>query len=157
MVSKRQCRYEGEFQDGVPHGKGNMSWAEDDEYVTYNGQWQEGLPEGRGTMVYRHSCCLVVAFGIVANAAQCCPRRSGRVYDGQFTMGLRHGRGQIYLPVDSSAEEGEEAIIEPRVIELGAFRSDVKDGNIMMNPSRVVCRFGMSTGCLALPSPLSFS
>ena len=48
-------RYVGAWQNGVPHGRGNMTWADDDELITFGGQWRDGLPEGRGTMVYRLS------------------------------------------------------------------------------------------------------
>ena len=73
--------------------------------------------------------------------------RNKKVYDGEFVQGMRHGRGQVYLPVDfvddGSSQEGQ-ALIEPRVLELGAFRSDIQDYGLSMNPSRLECRFGTS-------------
>ena len=94
---------------------GNMSFIDDDEYVTYLGQWQSGLPEGRGTMVYR----------------------TGRVYDGEWRQGMRHGRGMVYVP-----EIDENGYRAPRAMVIAAFGADVRDDSLQVNPSRVTCRFG---------------
>ena len=55
VATAQRRRYVGAWQNGVPHGRGNMTWADDDELVTFGGEWRDGLPEGRGTMVYRYA------------------------------------------------------------------------------------------------------
>jgi hypothetical protein len=44
--------YEGQFDKGMPEGKGTYTWA-DGSY--YEGQWKEGVKEGKGKMVYKDS------------------------------------------------------------------------------------------------------
>jgi hypothetical protein len=45
-------KYYGQFNDGLPDGKGTYTWA-DGTY--YEGQWKNGLKEGKGKMVYKDS------------------------------------------------------------------------------------------------------
>lgn len=44
--------YEGQFREGIPHGKGTYTWSNGDYY---EGQWEKGKMEGRGKMVYKDS------------------------------------------------------------------------------------------------------
>jgi hypothetical protein len=48
-------KYNGQFNDGLPDGKGTYTWA-DGTY--YEGQWKNGLKEGKGKMVYKDSTVL---------------------------------------------------------------------------------------------------
>ena len=38
--------YVGSFQEGERHGDGKMAWAGQDK--EYNGQWNDGVPHGKG-------------------------------------------------------------------------------------------------------------
>lgn len=42
-------RYVGEFQSGVPHGRGAMAYANGDRY---EGSWQAGKRHGKGACSY---------------------------------------------------------------------------------------------------------
>ena len=42
-------RYEGQFSNGMPDGKGTYTWASG---ITYKGQFENGLMEGKGEMIY---------------------------------------------------------------------------------------------------------
>ncbi len=45
-------KYYGQFDKGLPEGKGTYTWA-DGSY--YEGQWKQGMREGKGKMVYKDS------------------------------------------------------------------------------------------------------
>jgi hypothetical protein len=45
-------RYEGQFNKGLPDGKGTYRW---ENGIYYEGQWKGGLREGKGKMVYPDS------------------------------------------------------------------------------------------------------
>jgi hypothetical protein len=51
-VAQGMDKYYGQFNDGLPDGKGTYTWA-DGTY--YEGQWKNGLKEGKGKMVYKDS------------------------------------------------------------------------------------------------------
>lgn len=65
--------YEGEWQDGLRHGFGRMTYAEDG--ATYEGGWEHGLESGRGTKRYL----------------------DGIEYVGEFERGMMHGRGRFTM------------------------------------------------------------
>jgi len=88
--------YEGEIQNGKPHGKGKIGWPDGENYIgdfangaqhgngkytwangnTYEGGYAENLPHGSGTLV----------------------EKNGRIYIGGFLNGLRHGKGKMATP-----------------------------------------------------------
>lgn len=39
------CQYNGEYQDGLPHGYGTFIWSNKE---TYKGEWSNGLKHGTG-------------------------------------------------------------------------------------------------------------
>jgi hypothetical protein len=45
-------RYEGQFDKGLPSGRGTYKWASG---IYYEGQWKNGMREGEGKMVYPDS------------------------------------------------------------------------------------------------------
>lgn len=51
-IAQGTDHYEGQFNKGLPEGRGVYTWA-DGSY--YEGQWREGLREGKGKMVYKDS------------------------------------------------------------------------------------------------------
>ncbi|KPI88891.1 hypothetical protein ABL78_2008 [Leptomonas seymouri] len=66
--------YEGEWRDGVPHGRGVMRWANGD---IYEGLFDCGQPHGSdNTFTFA----------------------DGRVYKGDFLHGLRDGKGRVTQP-----------------------------------------------------------
>jgi len=77
--------YEGEFKDGLPHGKGTMIYHVGfwENEIEYEGEWKNGLWEGHGTLTFA----------------------DGRVYVGEFRGSMRHGKGRMIYP-DGSVEEG---------------------------------------------------
>lgn len=61
--------YDGEFQQGLPHGTGTLYAAQSG--FTYSGGFVEGQPEGKGTMKFTN----------------------GDQYTGDFLDGYKHGKG----------------------------------------------------------------
>jgi hypothetical protein len=72
--------YEGEWRDGLPHGRGVMRWQNGD---VYDGEFDNGQPHGSGTAE------------AVANTFTFA---DGRVYTGEFVHGLREGKGKLTQP-----------------------------------------------------------
>jgi len=60
--------YEGEFLNGMCHGKGTYYWARGDKYI---GEWKNGFQDGTGVLVWQ----------------------GGNKYEGGWKNGLRHGSG----------------------------------------------------------------
>ena len=98
------ARYEGEFEDGKPYGRGVVIWADGDRYegefkdnkrcgrgtcisasgARYDGEWRDGKEHGRGT----ETCA------------------SGAHYKGEWQDGEPHGRG-TYLGASGTCYDGE--------------------------------------------------
>ena len=71
-------RYEGEIQNGKPHGNGKIFYNVDNENdrVSYEGAWENGLPSGEGTMIWKE----------------------GQKYIGGWLKDMKSGWGTVYLP-----------------------------------------------------------
>ena len=79
-------RYEGEFKDGSPNGRGVFYYLEDNQWKgdRYEGEWKDGKQHGKGA--YYHA--------------------SGDRYEGEWKDGKRHGKG-AYDYADGDRYEGE--------------------------------------------------
>lgn len=69
--------YDGEWEEGVPHGRGTMRWESGD---VYEGTFLHGQPHGGGGG---------------SEAANTFTFADGRVYTGEFENGLRDGKGKL--------------------------------------------------------------
>jgi hypothetical protein len=72
--------YQGEVQNGIPHGKGEKKWKNG---VIYKGQWAKGVGHGQGVLI-----------------------SGNKRYNGFFKEGQKHRAG-IYHFEDGSKYEGE--------------------------------------------------
>lgn len=63
--------YDGEFKDGIPHGKGIVYYS---KHNYYSGEFKDGIPHGKGgTMIMTKN----------------------KEYRGEFVNGLPHGIGEL--------------------------------------------------------------
>jgi hypothetical protein len=67
-------KYEGDIENGKPHGNG--TWTQSDG-ATYVGQWVNGLREGLGTFTWSEKS-----------------PQSGKSYEGEYKNNKRHGTGK---------------------------------------------------------------
>ena len=100
--------YAGEVSDGVPHGKGTMTYPEegpDNEFgwSTCEGEWKEGMQNGQGTLLYQDGTAS---------------------YVGQWKDGMHHGPGK--WTSDFNISEG--IFKADRLWEGNEYNSD--DGNL---------------------------
>jgi len=51
-IAQGTDHYEGQFDKGMPDGKGTYTWSDG---IYYEGQWRDGKREGEGIMVYSDS------------------------------------------------------------------------------------------------------
>ena len=80
-------KYEGEIENGKPHGDGTWTMSNG---ATYVGQWSNGRREGLGTFTWSK-------FGPA----------SGKSYEGQWKNNKRHGKGKmIHAPDPKTGFEG---------------------------------------------------
>ncbi|MFA5260449.1 MAG: hypothetical protein WC450_04400 [Candidatus Omnitrophota bacterium] len=87
--------YEGEFKDGLFHGKGKLTWRNGD---TLEGEFKNGLINGKGKHIYHNNSVYEGTFidglpdgqGIVE-----CPNCR---YTGQFKNGVYEGQGELEYP-----------------------------------------------------------
>jgi len=63
-VATGQDKYEGEFKNGLPFGKGKYTWANGD---VYEGNWREGKKEGDGKLTYKKNGVDSTKLGIWKN------------------------------------------------------------------------------------------
>lgn len=77
-------RYEGEIQNGKPHGIGKMYYNENNENlrVSYDGEWKNGIISGQGTMIWT----------------------SGDKYIGCWVNDRKSGKGTMYLATGNRIE-----------------------------------------------------
>jgi hypothetical protein len=68
-------KYEGDIENGKPHGNG--TWTQSDG-ATYVGQWVNGLREGLGTFTWSEKS-----------------PQSGKSYEGEYKNNKRHGKGKL--------------------------------------------------------------
>lgn len=92
--------YEGEFRNGLEHGKGRKVFSNGD---IYEGSFECGKRHGAGKL---HSANGIVDESIGgrecpsnggANEGGVQERRYGYMYEGEFREGLKHGRGKMVL------------------------------------------------------------
>uniref|UniRef100_A0A7S4D2P5 Protein kinase domain-containing protein n=1 Tax=Eutreptiella gymnastica TaxID=73025 RepID=A0A7S4D2P5_9EUGL len=111
-------QYEGETQDGIPHGKGRFTWPEGDSYYgdwvkntqqgygimtwangdVYEGEFENDLQQGQGKMTYHDG---KIWEGGWKEDEMCGKGKltypDGRVYEGEMLRNKRHGRGKETL------------------------------------------------------------
>ncbi len=49
LTEPNGIKYEGEWKEGIPHGKGTKTFPDGRKYV---GEWMDGRPNGQGTKTY---------------------------------------------------------------------------------------------------------
>lgn len=66
-------KYEGDFKDGIRHGRGIMTWKDG---AKYDGEWKDGMRHGKGIMTWK----------------------TGEKYEGEFKNDERTGYGTYTWP-----------------------------------------------------------
>jgi hypothetical protein len=75
--------YDGEWRNGMRHGRGKEVWADD---TTYEGEWSEDRKHGRGVSKYA-----VDGKASLPGHSLDYSWNAGDKYDGGFKASLRHG------------------------------------------------------------------
>jgi len=73
---KNGGKFEGEYKDGLPHGKGIFTFPDGTEFVKYVGEFRNNVVEGRGTMTFAN----------------------GAIYEGEWKGNTMHGKGICTTP-----------------------------------------------------------
>ncbi len=70
--------YIGEVKDGIPHGKGKVTWQSGS---FYKGEWKDGAFDGRGIFVLGFNTDPNIKVPFI------------EMYEGEYQGGMRHGKG----------------------------------------------------------------
>lgn len=137
-------RYDGQFRNGKPNGKGRFLYAEkpDNYFITkeYVGEVRNGMRHGRGGM-YLHGS-IPYYKGEFRNdkyhGQGYLILSSGGIYEGEFKNGERTGKGTLTLPsgtkctgefVDGEMEGEGVLIMSDGTTYKGEFAKGLMDGN----------------------------
>lgn len=98
--------YEGEFKDGLAHGKGKEIW---DNGTVYEGAYVNGLKEGKGIYTWssgntyngEYKNNLREGKGIFTW------KESGDKYEGEYLKGKRHGKGTYFWNSNGNSYTGD--------------------------------------------------
>eukprot|EP00435_Cladocopium_sp_Y103_P054131 s614_g17.t1 len=93
-------RYEGQWKDGLKHGKGRFIYPDGD---VYDGEWQDGKAHGHGTYTSKQSK-YVGDWQSDLKHGQAWDDTSK--YTGTYSHGQKHGKGRFEWP-DGSVYDGE--------------------------------------------------
>ena len=89
-------KYIGEALDGLPHGKGTMTYPDGQVYV---GEFKDGNCHGQGTMTHPNGCSYVGEFyenARTGHGTEIFP--DGSKYVGEFKDNMPHGKGTMTYP-----------------------------------------------------------
>ena len=89
--------YEGDWVDGLQHGKGKMIWPDGE---VYEGDWVDGREQGKGTHTWLNGGPIYEGDWVEGSwhgkGTYICP--DGWRYKGDFIDGFRHGKGTHTWP-----------------------------------------------------------
>ena len=91
-------RYEGEVQNGNPHGSGRILYASDDPVrLGYDGNWVNGKKHGQGVMYWRNFDRYEGNWkDDLEDGEGICTNVNGNKYEGQWKNGVEDGEGTFY-------------------------------------------------------------
>ncbi|MGE0355754.1 MAG: caspase family protein [Burkholderiales bacterium] len=106
QYTSKAFKYEGEFKDGLKHGKGAYAWENGDQY---EGDFLEDRPSGRGKYRFANGDSYEgeVKGGVIAGRGIYVTRAGDRI-EGSFVDGKANGAG-IYRFASGDRYEGEMA------------------------------------------------
>ena len=84
-------KYKGELKDGLPHGKGTMTYIDGDKYV---GEWKNNTLNGNGTYTWTNGDKYVGEWkDNLRNGQGTMTYASGAKYEGEWKTHLKNGTG----------------------------------------------------------------
>lgn len=97
-VMDNDCKYEGQFRNGMFHGKGVFTWPRG---VRFEGDFEAGQILGKGSYEWSDGSIYVgdVRCGLRHGSGKF-TGSSGQVYEGEWADGKRHGKGKIWYNED---------------------------------------------------------
>lgn len=96
-------RYEGQWKDGLKHGKGRFIYPDGD---VYDGEWQDGKAHGHGTYTSKQSKYVGDWQSDLKHGQAVEEGDDTSKYTGTYSHGQKHGKGRFEWP-DGSVYDGE--------------------------------------------------
>eukprot|EP00438_Fugacium_kawagutii_P033875 Skav201120 [mRNA] locus=scaffold185:476810:491022:- [translate_table: standard] len=96
-------RYEGQWKDGLKHGKGRFIYPDGD---VYDGEWQDGKAHGHGTYTSKQSKYVGDWQSDLKHGQAVEEWDDTSKYTGTYSHGQKHGKGRFEWP-DGSVYDGE--------------------------------------------------
>ncbi|KAL8143348.1 hypothetical protein V2J09_016380 [Rumex salicifolius] len=135
--------YEGSWKEGIREGSGTYVWSSGD---TYTGAWKDGKMLGRGVMKWTNDD-LYYGFwlnGLRHGTGVYRFSNGGYYYIGNWTMGLKDGRGTLY-PDASTEMLGIK--IKNKVKKSAEFKSKSLDPRLKRSASDRISSFRLHVRC----------
>ncbi|CAJ1330625.1 unnamed protein product [Effrenium voratum] len=96
-------RYEGQWKDGLKHGKGRFIYPDGD---VYDGEWSDGKAHGHGTYTSKQSKYVGEWQSDLKHGQAVEEWDDTSKYTGTYSHGQKHGKGRFEWP-DGSVYDGE--------------------------------------------------
>jgi hypothetical protein len=96
-------KYEGEFKNGLPDGKGKYSFADGE---IYSGEWSKGMPHGLGQYKFRDGRIFEGEYVEGQKTKGKLKFLDGAYYNGFFKNGIYSGQGILIDPKGKVLNEG---------------------------------------------------
>eukprot|EP00759_Apiculatamorpha_spiralis_P021282 PhF_6_TR26206/c0_g1_i1/m.37331 len=101
LISSMNYSYEGEFKAGMMHGKGRIEWSDG---TSYDGEFVENRITGKGTYTMTSGDVYTgdVFQGQRHGNGQYKQAATGYMYEGDWELGVKKGKGTMYYKEDLS-------------------------------------------------------
>lgn len=122
QIRSPQWTFEGQVRNGVPHGKGKITYNDSLPWILFEGECVNGKICGRGTLWYRNGCVYIGQFeNNKLHGVGNYTHPAGKIYAGEFRDNHPEGQGILILPERKGSLKGIFTIKTNHMVGTGNF------------------------------------